>query len=145
MNTSKETCGVIFSRCLKKLTDGETNPVKLFCAGHLTGNAEKIYLGACLASMSRPSPEYHEWLLQCAIVLSSEYGLEVTMFERPEIAEEIWIHKPEAKNSLTRLTQLEYNSLEWHCTRGWLCGIPIEDIDPEFHLRRGFREPADRV
>lgn len=139
----KETCGPLFLRCVEFFTQATDDKVCLFAAGHMTGQAEKIYLGACPAMMCRPSPEYGAWMLTVAAKLSEVYGLEVSLFERPEIADEIWLHRPAYRNNVALLSQLECNSPEWHRKRGLLCGIPSPEIDPAFHERAGYRERCE--
>lgn len=147
-DANKPTCGPLFAEALRSFvnldSDRADKDVRLFVAGHMTGQAEKIYLGACTAAMFRPSPEYRGFALAALGKLSAIYGLEVSVFERPEIADEIWLHIPEALTEVGELSQLVINSPEWHAVRGRLCGIPENKIDPLFHERRGYREPCDR-
>lgn len=145
MNDNKQTCGPLFLRCLEIFTKRTSNPVCLFSAGHLTGQAEKIYLGACSAAMARPSAEYRPWVLFVATTLSAVYGLEVSVFQRPEIEDEIWIHSKESVGSISNLNLLLVNSPEWHTLRGLLCGIPEASIDFSFHERGGYKEICDKA
>lgn len=142
--SGRTTCGPLFSDCLCAFTDLTHNQVETFAAGHLSGQAEKIYLGACLAAMVRPSRLYRSWCLHVCTKLSAIYGLEVSVFERDEIADEIWIHKPEARPFLEELNALEVNSRLWHHIRGFLCGIPAAEIDTHFHTRQGYQEVCDQ-
>lgn len=145
---TKPTCGPLFAEALRFFASSDVSPDRthLFFAGHMTGQAEKIYLGACAAAMFRPSPEHRAFELLALAKLSAIYGLEVSVFERPEIADEIWLHHPSARGEVERLSQprLVVNSPEWHEVRGVLCGVPANDIDHRFHERRGYREPCDR-
>lgn len=145
MSNSKPTCGPLFLRCLETFTSKTDDKVCVFSAGHMTGQAEKIYLGACSALMVRPSPQYRSWCLFVATTLSAIYGLEVSVFERDEISDEIWLHTMESSGAISELQHLEVNSPGWHARRGLLCGIPDTDIDVYFHKRSGYREPCDNV
>lgn len=144
MNGNKPTCGPLFADSLSAFTDMSDKEVRPFLAGHLTGLVEKVYLGACPAAMVRPSPEFRGFVLSALSRLSKIYGLEVSVFERPEIADEIWLHRPEYAAAVGELSQLRFESPEWHTNRGLLCGIPLSEIDLEFHKRRGYREPCDK-
>lgn len=148
----KTTCGPLFNQCLTQIHDAwlgscfPTDSSGLIVAGHALGQAEKIHLGACSAAMFRPStPILRGWILQVCAILSGVYSLEISVFEREEIADEIWIHTPESRHLISRLAHIEYNSQEWHTLRGKLCGVPPSQIDCEFHLRKGFGEPCDTV
>lgn len=150
-SADKPTCGPLFAEALRLFTGldsdrgmADEERVRLFAVGFMTGQAEKIYLGACTAAMFRASPEYRLFALAALTNLSAIYGLEVSVFERPEIADEIWLHRPSARAELGQLSQLAVNSTEWHALRGKLCGVPDAEIDPLFHERRGYREPCDR-
>jgi len=142
----KTTCGPLFSMCLNKFTDMTDKEVRIFAAGHLTGQAEKVYLGACRAAMVRPSEDYRQWCLTVAIHLSSIYGLEISVFEREEIKDEIWIHRPDARSQVQLLgcPDIEVNSRFWHMIRGDLCGVPPGHIDHQFHERKGYGEVCDK-
>lgn len=144
MTTDKPTCGPLFEQAWKKATSMTDDPVLLFSAGHICGQAEKIYLGACSAAMFRPTPENNKFVLSLAVYLSSIYGLEVSVFERQEIRDEIWIHSPKITQGIALLRVLVHNSPEWHYFRGVWCGVPDNQIDHEFHLRKGYNQPCDR-
>lgn len=145
-STDCVTCGPLFQECLTHfITKLSGDPLLLFAAGMATGQAEKIYLGACSAAMFRPSPENRAKMIAVAVYLSGKYGLEVSLFERTEIRDEIWLHTKESTHVLSQcLQEEEYNSPGWHYFRGLICGVPLDRIDPEFHLRKGFGEPCDK-
>lgn len=146
--SDKVTCGVLFQKAMTQIIQKVGNdPVLLFCSGHVCGQAEKIYLGACSAAMFRPSTEEHRNnLLISVIICSAVYELEVSVFEREEIQDEIWLHTPKAGPILADcLNNDPVNSVSWHYLRGLMCGIPQESIDHEFHLRKGYRQPCDQL
>src|SRR5688572_26875112 len=110
------TCGPLFLRAVRHFTctADPHNAVLLFSAGHMCGQAEKIYLGACKAAMFCPSPEYHRWAFNAALYLSKVYGLQVSVFDNTEIADEIWLHTAESSSMLGLLSRAEVNTPEWH-------------------------------
>lgn len=140
---SNQTCGPLFLECVKEFVS-DINLMKIFSAGHMTGQAEKIYLGACAAAMFRPNPEYQEWALVAALKIANIYKLEVSVFEREEMKNEIWIHAPTATREIAMLKDVDFNSPEWHTLRGRLCGVPEYNLDTEFHLRYGYNIPCDK-
>lgn len=145
-NQTKPTCGPLFAECLRTALDVTTDPVKLFSAGHITGQAEKIHLGGCSAAMFRPSDQYHEWVISFARSAVRTYNLYLFLPEREEIKDEIWIHNRESTFLLRyTLEQEDVNSCVWHSVRGLLCGVPFNLIDYSFHLRKGYGQVCDRV
>lgn len=89
--------------------------------------------------------QYRSWALVAAVKISEIYGLEVSVFERDEIKDEIWIHTSTVTPQIYQLTILDVNSDDWHYLRDRLCGIPEYKIDPQFHLRKGYNQPCDKV
>lgn len=146
-NDPKVTCGILFNKCLNHFTSMlSDDPILLFASGMAVGQAEKIFLGACQAAMFRPSPENQAKMLSVCVYLSGVYGLEVSVFQREEIANEIWLHNGKCVDLLSRtLTTEEVNSPIWHTVRGVLCGVPFNQVDLDFHKRRGYREVCDEV
>lgn len=143
----KATCGPLFQKCLSYFTSHYSSDlILLFAAGMALGQAEKIYLGACQAAMFRPSKENHGKMLAVCVYLSGIYRLEVSVFNRPEIWNEVWLHTNKCGHLLYNTLQNEdVNSPIWHTVRGMLCGIPYNQIDLDFHLRRGYREDCDNI
>lgn len=131
------TCGVLFRRILEKFTDG--TPRELMLAGTLfaAGQAEKVFSGACLASMARSSPEYYDVTVDNMRFIAQVYGL--TVVPLPYLGE-IWICRKENASHISAMSELLINSPAWHYARAWLCGIPTEEVDEQFHLRRGYGE-----
>ena len=143
MDDNKPTCGPLFLQCVERFAAATDDRVRLISAGHALGQAEKVCLGACPAFMVRPSREYRSWALWVASVLSEVYGLDVSVFDRPDIADEIWMHRHGAQNLVGCLSQMKANTPEWHEYRGFLCGVPDKEIDERFHERRGYRERCE--
>lgn len=142
----KPTCGPLFTQALQTaIEQAEGDPVRLFSAGHMCGQAEKIYLGACMAAMFRPSPEHYAYVHKVASKLACIYGLCVSTFDHEDLHDEIWLHKLTQGPALLFEWMLaaEPNSPMWHYWRGMLCGVPSDQIDANFHLRTGYKQPCD--
>ena len=137
-NKDKPTCGPLFLSALELFTNTTSEQVRIFSAGHITGQCEKVYLGACKACMIRPSETYYAFVLGAATNIASIYSLMVSTFENSPIQNEIWIHRPENKNAVASQLAYEFNSPPWHDYRGYLCGIPFDERDPKFHERVGY-------
>jgi hypothetical protein len=135
---TKTTCGPLYKQALEAFTDRSPKQIRLFAAGFVVGQAEKIYLGACRAAMFRPSKEYQEMLWEHTTTAAALYGLAVMMLD-----DEIWIVKPEWAASIKSLKDFERNSMAWHKLRARMCGVPEEEIDDQFHLRPGAVERCD--
>lgn len=141
-----KTCGPMFLSLLESFAsdpDTSSDPVRLFSAGHMAGQAEKIYLGACSAAMFRPSSEHFAWMKSALNRIAPVYDLN-TGWLRYEGVEELWLVRGESSLIFERLTETDVNSPEWHVLRGLLCGVPFVDIDTAFHARKGYAAPCDR-
>lgn len=145
--TAKVTCGVLFEKVWRQVIEMTSDPILLFASGHVCGQSEKIYLGACSAAMFRPSTEEgFRGLLATVEICSLVYGLRIRVLFPDDLGKrEIWIFRPDNDGLIASLEDEEYNSPSWHILRGLLCGVPLDSIDAEFHLRKGFAEPCDRV
>ena len=137
-SSTRKTCGPIYKEGLDRYTDGDPEKIRIFAAGFCSGQAEKVYLGACMAAMFRPSPEKRAMLLEVVQDIVQRYGLIVIT-----IGEEIWISRPEYSTAVQEIVNLGENSPDWHVRRGLLCGVPPHEIDHKFHLRKGYGERAD--
>ncbi|MEK7561025.1 MAG: hypothetical protein AAB539_03665 [Patescibacteria group bacterium] len=135
---SKPTCGVLFRDALQQFTFMDPETIPVFAAGFVTGQAEKVYIGACKAAMFRPSEEYRDMFMRILTDTKERYGLALTSFNG-----ELWIARPENVTLVESIFNLVPNSAEWHELRGQLCGVPPQEIDLKFHLRRGDGERAD--
>lgn len=137
-----KTCGPLYFEA--RTATGHDGEITAFAAGHATGLAEKVYLGACEAAMLRPEPENYEWLLATVRQVAHVYGLAVQEYKYPENgpragAREIWmldVRDEGAGILFNALTDLPANSPSWHATRGKLCGVPMGQIDYVFHERQ---------
>lgn len=139
MSRSKTTCGVPFKEALAEATGMEDDLIVAFAKGHMTGQAEKVYLGACRAAMFRPSERWYPMLWVYAFETAERFNL-----VRTRVGDEIWLLRDAlALRDFYRMTKLSENSPEWHETRGRLTGVPADEIDPEFHEREGYGEVCD--
>ena len=137
--TTPSSCGPFYRAAKDYYTGGDLEKERLFAAGFVHGQAEKVYIGACRAAMFRPStPEKQAMVHGIAHVAAVMYGLVVLTIQK-----EIWICKPEDEGNVEELQEMTVDSIYWHRYRGHLCGVPLEEIDEHFHLRRGAREAAD--
>ena len=138
-STIKTSCGPLYRAAKNHFTGGDPEKERLFAAGFVHGQAEKVYLGACMAAMFRPSTLEKQMMVQeIAERAAALYGLVVL-----NIREEIWICRPEDKREVAQLLRMVINSSSWHSHRGWLCGVPVRERDDTFHLRQGAKEAAD--
>jgi hypothetical protein len=140
----KPTCGVLYMETMHEFGRGSEAEARAFAAGHVSGQAEKVYLGACGGAMFRPQPENFDWLLDVVSRIASRYGLRVQVLpcETPDDRKkEIWI----SRNKVGAWLKFPPNSEQWHILRGVTCGIPLDEIDWRFHERPGYGQPCDRV
>lgn len=136
---TKTSCGPLYRAAKNHFTGGDPAKERLFAAGFVHGQAEKVYLGACMAAMFRPSTLEKQVMVQeIAEQAAVLYGLVVL-----NIREEIWICRPDHEKDVGKLWWMIIDSGLWHCYRGGLCGVPTGEIDNQFHLRQGAKEAAD--
>ena len=139
MARDRESCGPFYRRVREAITGDDPARNRDFAAGFVAGQAEKVYLGACLAAMFRPgSPEGMELLREVADRICAQYGL-----VHVRVMAELWICRPESRTEVETLVGVEPNSSLWHCRRARLCGVPSEEVDLQFHLRKGATENVD--
>lgn len=140
----KPTCGALYLESLNQFCTNDEQR-KAFAAGHVNGQAEKVYLGACIAAMFRPQPENHEWLLAIVEAIAGRYGLRVlclSYVDRGTLINEIWISRRDSI-IVSEWDKYPVNSPTWHSIRGRACGVPADEVDYVFHERRGYAEPCD--
>ena len=135
----RTTCGPLYRAGLDHYAGDDPEKIRLFAAGFVTGQAEKVHLGAASGAMFRPSAERHAMLIAVVRDVAKRYDLHVTFWE-----DEIWIardHRVLAQMEL--LTSRARNSPGWHWARARWCGVPYDEIDEHFHERRGAGERCD--
>lgn len=136
---SKQTCGPLYKKQFDHFTGGNPDLVRVFAAGFVSGQAEKIYLGACAAAMFRPAKENLDLVLEIVEQVKGTYGL-----YSHQIDEEIWLFGVETIPAIAVLANTVRETRAWHLIRGMLTGVPLRAIDYEFHKRHGFGEACDR-
>jgi hypothetical protein len=106
---------------------------EVFAAGFVTGQAEKVYLGAADAAMFAPDKEQFTILFRLARSAANRYeGLYIEVY-----GHEVWLFRNEqALLKFDRLKHIQKYSPTWHTIRAELCGIPEDEIDTEFHKRK---------
>ena len=133
---SKPTCGPMYKEALDKYADGDESKSHAFAAGFVSGQAEKVYLGACRAAMFRPSQDRKAMLLEIVADAAARYGLRVVV---PVGAKgEVWICRATYLPAVEMLRDCHpenENSEWWHRHRAFLCGVPDDEVDSKFHLR----------
>lgn len=136
-----KTCGPMYFDALSKYAGDDDALIRVFAAGFINGQAEKVYLGACRAAMFRPSEERYVMVRELAKEACERYNL--NLFYAPD--GEVWICRSVATwKALDDLyAQYDNRGAEWHRRRGELCGVPAHEIDEEFHKRKGHGEPCD--
>lgn len=139
---NKPTCGTLYLESAYQFCRSEQE-LWAFAAGHVSGNAEKVYLGACDAAMFRPQPESHERLFGIVAAIAGRYGLCVQSLPYEldgKTVFEIWI----SRDGTGEWLNFPVNSGAWHAARGNACGVPHGETDFKFHERKGWNEPCDK-
>ena len=141
---SPVSCGPLYRSIRNQFTDDDPEKNRAFAVGMVTGNAEKVYLGACKACMFRPgSSAGLAFLLFAVHAVCETYHLEFEVEKFSEELTEIWVFRPDNHEYVKRLHDHEVNSRAWHRYRAMLCGVPSGEVDTEFHLRRGAGDNVD--
>ena len=144
---TETTCGPLYLDALNDFTGMDEKLIPVFAAGFVSGQCEKVYLGACAAAMFRPSKRWYGDLLAIAKRSVDRYGLRLNIF-RTSSGTEIWVYATRlvGERLMTLMHAIgsnEEGSPDWHEIRGELCGVPASRIDLEFHERQGYGEPCD--
>ena len=139
--STKPTCGPMYKSALEKYCGGDPQKIHLFAAGFVSGEAEKVYLGACSAAMFRPSQDRMGMLSEIVEDVCQRYGLVSFDGGRGEL----WIcRNMDVWEALREMhAMVPANSEEWHRRRAELCGIPLGEVDVNFHERAGHGERCD--
>ena len=132
----RRTCGAYYKEFREHFSCLDLTTEQAICIGFMYGQAEKVFLGACNASMFRPLLERKNWSIDQLKWICALLQLSIVIADRKEIEREIWICKPQSRWLLQEtLEREEYNSLAWHIFRGLMTGVPLTEIDNEFHTR----------
>lgn len=135
----KKTCGELYLDALAEIPT--ENERRAFAKGFMSGQAEKVYLGACPAAMFRPSETTFAWLLEDVEEICDRYGLSHHVFNMGTVRE-IWICRHSFGIGNWYIYQKD--SPEWHKMRAIACGIPSSEVDYKFHERKGYNQPCDQ-
>ena len=130
--SEQQTCLPKYLEALQQYTGGDLEKIKTFAAGFVTGQAEKVKLGACRACMFRPSAEHRGFMAEVVADAAKRFGLHFRFFAD---VSEFWLCSNQF--SINSLRQLAVNSAYWHMHRGLMCGVPREHLDLKFHERMG--------
>lgn len=106
-----------------------------FVTGFVTGQAEKVHIGACRAAMFHPEVFNFELVHEIAANIAGIYGLQMHVFICGE-RREIWLVHPNAEaayEAMVRTIEFGASLATANKLRGDLCGV--EDIDPEYPWR----------
>lgn len=141
--TNKPTCGQLYLTAITNIVGPNNHEQeRIFAAGFIHGQCEKIYLGAARAAMFRLSDTDRnngEMLRQLCAQAASLYDLICV-----ERTGELWICRDKhAVAALRMLDAYDVNGKAWHQCRGQLCGIPPGEWDTEYHKRREYNRPCD--
>ena len=139
------TCGPLYRGVREQFTGNDPVQNRAFAQGFMAGEAEKVYLGACMAAMFRPTSTIGWQLVeQWAIGICRIYGLVYATIKyvdpsrNDEVVFEVWVCQDleilKIVRSLT--TNHDVNGKSWHMARGVLTGVSANDIDPRFHERQ---------
>ncbi len=128
---ARVTCGVLYKKAKQEALLLE-RPDLSFSFGFAAGEAEKIYLGACIGAMFRPREDFQPvlsvFLSRLCIIYSLNSGRD---------RDELWLFAQtvEASDLFEKMKNCVFNSPDYHSIRAKLCGIPESEIDLEFHKR----------
>lgn len=131
------SCGPMFVSMLCMTRHNPASHLTHFYAGMVTGQAEKIRIGACKAAVFRPCGLTRDMIdpLRKIIRYAADlYGLVVVELTSLR-GIELWLCQDDAAQDVRRLPTLQDDSPAWHDLRGRLCGVPASEIDSQFHER----------
>lgn len=130
-----DTCGELYLDSINTHGYGQPGD-RAFAAGFMCGQAEKVLLGACKAAMFRPSKPRWGWAHALLSAIVERYGL-CLMIDSAE--GEMWIYRGATPGwGIGEWKSHVRNSADWHKLRGYAVGIPPEEIDTEYHLRKTY-------
>lgn len=141
MTNQDRVCGDIFYEGFRAALGDEPTQadVNVWHYGFSTGQAEKVYLGACHGCMFRIGEKWRKMCLVIDNEVATRYGLEVRLW-----SDEIWLlNKQEGVKLFEMMRSQPENSPAWHIIRGQICGVPDKEIDTRFHFRKGYKGRTD--
>ena len=123
------TCGLLYKKAKQEALLLE-RPDLNFSFGFAAGEAEKIYLGACMGAMFKPREDFRTVLSIFLSRLCIIYSL-----DSRRDRDELWLFAQtvEASGLFEKMKNCIFNSSDYHSVRAKLCGIPESRVDLEFH------------
>jgi len=134
------TCGPLFKQAFEYAQKESRDGLEFFSWGHLTGQAEKVWLGTCSAFMVRPSSigdierPVESRLRQRVQAITEIYGLEHEAILTNR-GVEYWVFRRDKYDLIRLLMEDPNDSKMAHFIRGVLCGVPASELDLHFHRR----------
>ena len=130
----KPTCGPLFYEAMKLALMSTENAEELFSYGHIVGQAEKVWLGACPAAMFRPTEHEEANFISRLTGICNIYKLDSITLHTSR-GHEYWMFRGESRSDIELLREKKEDTGAWHQLRGLLCGVRSQDIDFIFHER----------
>lgn len=125
----KPTCGSLFHRFFPEYNMD-------IIRGFIYGEAEKVYLGVRGAMFHYPNRSHipENDVVDFIKEVAEHFGL---VFESLNYnnRKEYWLLRPDSVAWFRALAHMKIDCEEWHYLRGKLCGIPTEEIDPNYSER----------
>lgn len=145
-----ETCGTLHKALWEKLCTDTLLEDALeiayghFATGFMSGQAEKVYSGACTAFMVRPGADWWTWACEAMQLICDHYGL---LVYTDRMHGELWGCANGQARQEVHLVAVCYaeNSIDWHTARARLCGIPPDKVDVAYHERAQWGERCEPV
>lgn len=139
----KKTCGVLYKEGLDSFCGTDDVKSVAFMQGFISGEAEKTFLGSCQACMFRPSSDKFEMLMEACVEIAARYSLTIQCLPT-SVGVEVWLCRTnKVAEDVAGLPDIKENTHSWHNMRAYLCGIPCEERDYDFHERQGYGERCD--
>lgn len=101
--------------------------VKVWAAAFVTGNAEKVAMGACRGAMSAPAKADADWFRETHKTIAEEYGLQRYEYARVN-RREFWLLRDEKALALLK------RGINDNVTRAYICGLDPDLIDVDYVL-----------
>lgn len=109
-------------------------------AGFIVGQVEKVYLGACPAAMFAIPPRQHLLREFVGRDMARIYGI----FPVVNPGGDVWVFRNKETYRLLQATEVPGVSFEiTHVVRGFLCGIPANEVDPKWKPGRSLPTPSE--
>lgn len=87
----------------------------------------------------RPNKEHYSLQMEIVLDMARRFNLAVYIIHTA-VGDEIWMSRHENIGEIAEMIRWNENSPEWHTIRGSLCGVPPDELDCEFHTKKGWGE-----